>query len=167
MFSQVCVSHSVHRRDIQGISGARSLPGPWSYVLVLSGGRVSLVPCSFWWQGVGGRVYPRNYESGRYASYWNTFLFSYCFLGNNRPQHVRSFRSSKELLLEDSCSKQRFGTVTNFPDKERFELNGFLIKMQRIIPFLIISAVADASVDGGLGGFMAALPNGTYVRSKH
>ena len=38
--------------------------------------------------------------------------------------------------------------------------------MQRIIPFFIISAVADASVDGGLGGFMAALPNGTYVQ-KH
>ena len=48
----------------------------WSYVL--SGGSLSLVPCSF--QGVSvqgvsvGRPPSLESENGRYASYWNAFL---------------------------------------------------------------------------------------------
>ena len=62
MFSQVCVSHSVHR-------GRGSL----SWGLCLSKGSLSI-------QGVSVRETPpdrdtHTVKSGRYASYWNAFLF--------------------------------------------------------------------------------------------
>ena len=46
------------------------LPGP----MLLLGGSLSLVPCSFHGVSIGRTPTPQNQKSRRYASYWNAFL---------------------------------------------------------------------------------------------
>ena len=62
IFTPVC--HSVHR-GVPGLGG-----GAWSWVVCSWGGGLLLRVGGAWW-----RLPPDGYCCGRYASYWNAFLY--------------------------------------------------------------------------------------------